>query len=501
MKPMMRKIITKITAGICLGIPALSLPLAAQQIFGEQIPVKIQQLRQVDDSVRLDMNIDLSMLEMGTERSLLLTPVLIGAKGKSLKMKPLLINGHQRQKAFDRHLRLSRKKRQEKKDYYGVIELNKPNRKIHRYRQTLGFETWMNEARMEIVSDLCGCAGLEPQVASEKVADRIVLEGQQAYRALPHVAYLRPETEAVKSRNESNGVFLDFPVGQTEINPHYGNNPRELAKIESIIQELRNDANLQVTGVTITGFASPEGDMQMNSQLSRGRAEALRNYLSRRSGIAPHLYRTGNGGEDWNELARMVENSYIEPKGAILSIIRTSFGETRKERLKALGGGAVYRQLLHEYYPRLRRVVSRIDYTVRGFNVEEARQIIKVHPQQLSLNEMFLVANTYPEGSREFISVWETAVRVFPNDPVANLNAAAAALLTKDPAKAERYLQRAKKNTPAYYNNLGVLSMMQNNHTRAKNLFRRAAEDRLEAARKNLEELKKKEEADRLLTN
>jgi tetratricopeptide (TPR) repeat protein len=251
----------------------------------------------------------------------------------------------------------------------------------------------------------------------------------------------------------------------------------------------------------ITGFASPEGNIQMNNQLSRGRAEALRNFLSMRSGIPPRLYRIGNGGEDWDGLARMVQNSYIEPKGAILSIIRTYMGEERKDRLKALGGGAVYQRLLQEFYPKLRRVVSRIDYTVRGFNVEEAKQVIKVRPQQLSLNEMFLVANTYPEGSKEFMSVFEIAVRVFPNDPVANLNAAASALLEKDLAKAERYLQKAKKNTPAYYNNLGVLSMLQNNNARARNLFLRAAENKLDAARKNLDELRKKEEAEKQLIN
>jgi Tfp pilus assembly protein PilF len=157
--------------------------------------------------------------------------------------------------------------------------------------------------------------------------------------------------------------------------------------------------------------------------------------------------------------------------------------------------------MLNELYPRLRRVVSRIEYTVRGFNVEEAKQIIRTRPQQLSLNEMFLVANTYEEGTKEFGAVFETAVRIFPDDPVANLNAAASALLDKDLAKAERYLQKAQRNTPAYYNNLGVLNMMQNNLARAKNLFQRAAEENLEVALKNLEEVKKKEDADRLLTN
>jgi Flp pilus assembly protein TadD len=111
------------------------------------------------------------------------------------------------------------------------------------------------------------------------------------------------------------------------------------------------------------------------------------------------------------------------------------------------------------------------------------------------------VANTYPEGSKEFMEVFEIAVKIFPDDPIANLNAAASALLTKDLSRAERYLQRADRSVPAYFNNLGVLNMMQGNNGRAKNLFQRAAEDNIDAAVKNLEELRKKEEADKQLRN
>lgn len=470
-------------------------------IFDGQIPVKVQRLRQVEDSVQLVMDIDLTNVKVGTERSLVLTPVLISSQGRELKMKNIMINGRQRHKAFTREVALNGWEREVKNTHYDVIPLTKENRRIYRYTQSIGFENWMRNARMDIETDLCGCAGDVQQLASEKIANRIVLEGAKEYRTLPNVAYIRPDVEQVKARSESSDVFLDFPVARTEINPSFGNNPRELAKIEQIVNEVRTDNNLTVTSVMITGYASPEGDVNFNNQLSRGRAEALRNYLSMRAGMPAHLYQIGFGGEDWEGLARLVQNSYIEPKGTILSIINYYNPMERKNRLKALNGGRTYQQLLHTLYPQLRRVVAKIDYNARNFNVEEAKQVIKTHPKQLSLNEMFLVANTYSEGSKEFMEVFEIAVKVFPDDPVANLNAAASALLTKDITRAERYLQRAQKNSPEYINNLGVLEMMKGNNARAKNLFQRAAEDNIDAAVRNLEELRKKEEADKQLRN
>jgi outer membrane protein OmpA-like peptidoglycan-associated protein len=479
------------------------LPVEAQiAIYDGTVPVKIQRLRQVEDSIHVSIEFDFTNLSVATERYLLLTPTLVGPQGKEFKLKNIQINGGQQHKAFLREVALNGWERQVANAHYAVIGLNSETRNLFRYTTAVSYEGWMREARMNIITDLCGCNGQAQQIASEKVADRIILEGAEPYRVLPNVAYLRPEAESVKARSESNDVFLDFPVSQTDINPNFGNNPRELAKIETIIKEIRSDGNVQVTGVSITGYASPEGDINFNNQLSRGRAESLRNYLASRSGIPPHQYRLGNGGEDWEGLARMIQSmNNFGPKETVLSIIRYYNPAERKDRLKALDGGRLWQWMLNELYPRLRRVVSRIEYTVRGFNVEEAKEVIKTRPQQLSLNEMFLVANTYEEGSKEFASVFETAARVFPNDPVANLNAAASALLDKDLAKAERYLQKARKNTPAYFNNLGVLMMMQNNYPRARNLFQRAAEGNLDVALKNLEELKKKEEADRQLTN
>jgi outer membrane protein OmpA-like peptidoglycan-associated protein len=471
-------------------------------IFNEQIPVKIQRLRQMEDSVRLVMDIDLTKVKINTGRSLVLTPVLISPQGREVKMKNILLNGRQRHKAFLREVAFNGWEREVKEAHYNVIPLTKANRKVYRYTQSVGFENWMREAKMNIETDLCGCAGYTEQIASEKVANRIVLEGAKEYRTFPYMAYIYPEMEQIKARSESSDVFLDFPVARTEINPAFGNNPRELAKIEQLVNGIRTDKNLTVTRVIITGYASPEGDVNFNNQLSRGRAEALRNYLSMRAGIPGHLSQVGFGGEDWEGLARLVQNSYIEPKGTILSIINYNNNPTeRKNRLKALNGGHVYQQLLHTLYPQLRRVVAKIEYNAKNFNVEEAKQVIKTHPKQLSLNEMFLVANTYPEGSKEFMEVLEIAVKIFPDDPVANLNAAASALLAKDLSRAERYLQKAEKSAPEYYNNLGVLSMLQGNTARAKNLFQHASEADIDAAIKNLEELRKKENADNQLKN
>ena len=99
--------------------------------------------------------------------------------------------------------------------------------------------------------------------------------------------------------------------------------------------------------------------------------------------------------------------------------------------------------MLTMWYPALRHSDYHIKYKVRPFNVEEAKDIIKTRPQLLSQNEMYMVAQTYEPGSHEFNEIMEIAVRMFPNDPTANLNAACIRLNAGDAAGAKPYLDKA----------------------------------------------------------
>ena len=99
--------------------------------------------------------------------------------------------------------------------------------------------------------------------------------------------------------------------------------------------------------------------------------------------------------------------------------------------------------MLRDIYPALRHSDYRVNYNIRNFTVDEAKRIIQSDPSKLSLNEMFLVAETYETGSEPFNEVFEVAVRMYPNDPVSNLNAAISAVNTRQLDKAKRYLAKA----------------------------------------------------------
>ena len=146
-------------------------------------------------------------------------------------------------------------------------------------------------------------------------------------------------------------------------------------------------------------------------------------------------------------------------RSEVLAIIDSSDDPDRKEaKLRALGGGAAFRYVLKDIFPSLRRSEYKIDYTVREFTVDEGREIIKTRPQQLSLGEMFAVANSYEIGSDEYNNVFDIAVRMFPNDPVANLNAANIAMGKGDYASLRTIWRKGER--PGGGSCEGVLSML-----------------------------------------
>ncbi len=296
------------------------------------------------------------------------------------------------------------------------------------------------------------------------------------YEPVLRAGYVIPDAEQVKVRSQSGSAYLEFVVDRSEIVPGFRNNASELQKIYSTVQLVHDNPDMTITSISIEGYASPEGSYDYNLALSERRSTALRNHVRSVSngGLAAASITSRGEGEDWATLDSLVSASRLFDKNAVLSIIRSRIDpDLREARLKQLGDGSTYRQIFAEFYPQLRRSDYRVGYTVTPFTVEKGKDVLRTRPGDLSLNEMFLIASTYSEGSAEFNEVFETAANVFPASDVANLNAAANALNRRDAASAARYLGRVKQQGETYWNDMGLLAWLQGDKQRASECFAR----------------------------
>jgi hypothetical protein len=89
------------------------------------------------------------------------------------------------------------------------------------------------------------------------------------------------------------------------------------------------------------------------------------------------------------------------------------------------------------------------------------------------LEEFFILAQTYEPGSEKFNDLFETAVRMYPDDAVANLNAANSAILRGDYTAALRHIDKAGDMPEAIYTR-GVLEVYREDNEAAKGYFTEA---------------------------
>lgn len=429
---MMKKLISTVALGSFFFLSSA----VAQKNEEKQILIRQQLVERIDSSLVVSMVIDLSDLDVASGKSMVYTP-LIEREDSITALPSLIVNGRSRHILYERTGRNPLE--------HGEFELRRRNGKEQTfdYHARIPFRKWMEKSEVSMVTDICGCGWKALQNEKEplfsiNMAPPVVLS--------PALAYVVPQVEKVKARVKEGSAFLDFPVNKITIYPDYRKNPTELQKIRETIEVVRNDKYATITEVYIKGYASPEGSYKNNAYLAENRAKALLDYVRNLYNFQHARFTVDFEPEDWAGLESRVEASNLDGKDEILAIIHAdtpSDWDQREWKLKEVNGGADYRIILRDIYPALRHSDYAVKYTIRNFTVEEAKELIYTDPKQLSLNEMFQVAQTFEPGSEKYNEVFEIAVRMYPDDPVSNLNAALTAINTKRFDAARRYLTKA----------------------------------------------------------
>lgn len=435
------------------------------------------------------MDLNLDSLYVASNRFLKFTPVLTDGDN-SITLSPVIVTGRRQDIMYKR---LHEKEYKKEGITPVVIRRKNNNEQTVSFNETVDYVKWMETAELRVAEDLCGCGGnpLEQESTLLAVCDFAEPVIIPVYVPSPVMAFVTPRQEVIKVRSESGSAFLDFPVNKTVINPEYRNNAAELAKIRGTIDLVKNDANTSITHISIHGYASPEGSYSGNSKLAQGRAEALKKYVANQYNFVSSLFDVQSTPEDWEGLRRYIAESDMVQKDEILSAIDGTLDpDARERKIKGIDNGTAYSFLLQNVFPALRHSDYMVQYTVRSFSLDEAKQQFKTRPQLLSLEEMFAVARTYEAGSPEFKDVFDVAVRVFPEDETANLNSACIYLEEGNLDRAEKYLDKAG-NSPEASNARGVLAMLKGDYDRAETLLQSALKSGVKEASSNLEELEK----------
>lgn len=406
---------------------------------GNDLIINPIDIAHTDSNLFVLLDIDAKALKMKPNREVTLTPLLVSENhADTLRLKSFTIAGRNR--------------------YYHGIRNGAPSPiflradeidHIINYRDDTPYRDWMATASLFIDSRESGCCNANEGEDTTPVARLDFVPKTFA----PQYLYISPTAEAVKTRALKASAYIDFPVNKTVIYPDYRRNPEELAKIRATIDSVRDDKDITITSLHITGYASPEGKYESNARLAEGRTEALKQYVQKLYSFRPGLITTSYVPEDWEGLrAYIVADSTLAQREELLAIIDSDLAPDAKDYKLRSTYPAVGKMLLADVYPALRHSDYAIDYTIRSYtSPEEIIEVMHTSPQKLSLQELYVAALSQEPGSDIYNEAFEIAVRMYPDDPTANLNAANSAMQRNDLRSAARYLAKAGDSQEAQY--------------------------------------------------
>ncbi|MBR5434735.1 MAG: DUF3868 domain-containing protein [Bacteroidales bacterium] len=131
---------------------------------------------------------------------------------------------------------------------------------------------------------------------------------------------------------------------------------KELSKqgikdMKTFAKNVSSDTTMSLKGVSIVGYASPDGPEDGNESLAKNRQAAAEKAL--KSSINTS-YEANYTAEDWDGFRTLMESSSIQDKDAILNILsQYSDPVVRESEIKKMG--TVYKEIADEILPQLRR--------------------------------------------------------------------------------------------------------------------------------------------------
>lgn len=418
--------------------------LGAVSTYAQEINIGHTVARKIsDDKVEISFSVDCGTWQLPSRQQMIITPLIISrSESDTLALPSVCIAGRNRYRVNKRKESLYGKKliTGERKE---TIHYNRKRNIQLEYKETVPAQDWMSGARVEILRELQGCAGCGEMLDNALVAD-IPLFKEVVER--PNLEIMVAQVEE-KHRSFTRSAYLNFKVNQSALLANYINNPAELAKIYSSIDSIRGDDNYRIAQIRIVGYSSPEGSYDANAHLSEQRAKALEQNLKHAYKLDDNMIECNAVPENWEGLVAWLQEYRPSYMQKVLDIIKqTPEPDARDAKIKAIDGGKIYNALLREVYPKLRLVEYTINYTIVPFSVEQGREIIWTCPDKMNHNEMYQVAVSYGRGTDEYNRIIRLIADCFPNDKIANNNAAIVAWETGDYDAMKVYMDRLNGN-------------------------------------------------------
>lgn len=300
--------------------------------------------------------------------------------------------------------------------------------------------------------------------------------------------------KGIPPKEVAESYFYDIHYDKAK----YNLRPQELKQND--VQEIPNfiknmlAEDKKLIDITIDGYASPEGEIAFNNNLSVDRTKTAQNHLTSLlkrlkedkkqskdfAQLDPSLFeksiRVEGRGEDWNKFKSDLENSDVKDKDLVLRILQMYQDPVQREK-EIRNLAKIFDELEKKVFPKQRRAEVKINVSKKPRTPQEIIQLVRSNPDILTADE-FLVAAEASTSLDEKLLIYQVASQKHPQDWRIWNNLGAVYILKKNVSEAEKALNKASqinKNSPEINNNLGIISRWQGKLREAEEYYKNAS--------------------------
>ena len=278
----------------------------------------------------------------------------------------------------------------------------------------------------------------------------------------------------------------------------------EVKNLQAAIKDAKENEKKQINKIEVSGYASPDGGMELNENLAKNRQSAAQKFLQQtlKKNKVENDVEANITAEDWEGFQKAMEESNMQDKDLVLRVLSMySDPEEREAQIKNLS--AVYGNIKEEILPALRRSRMILTTDLIGKSDEEIKALAAEDPAQLNVEEL-LYAATLTNDNHEKMAIYKKAADRFndyrawnnmgqiyfkegniaearrcyakaleiePNNADVNYNAGLAAMADGDLAKAEEHFGKAAGTQGDLNAAMGTLYTQKGDYNAAKKAY------------------------------
>jgi hypothetical protein len=287
----------------------------------------------------------------------------------------------------------------------------------------------------------------------------------------------------INPANQSTHIY--YVINQSVVRPTELKS-EEMKSINAFISNNLNSPFYEFKGISVSAYASPDGETDKNENLAKDRANSgsaavMSEFKKNKNkeitfGKEKSQYQIGTTKEDWEGFKSLMEQSTMADKDLILRVL-TMYNDPDQRRKEIKNLSKTYVELAEKILPKLRRAEITINVDKKSRTDEQIAKLSTSNPDSLSVEELLYAGNLTNDINTK-VQIYQAAEKQFGSDWRTSNNLGGALLMQNKVSEAGAAFKRAEKASggaqPSVINNLGIIEAKNENRNAAMDLYMKA---------------------------